>query len=103
MSLDLGSISQKSETSSTKPLRYPDWEKASCEEILNYTNNLQISLNSLKFPDSVRHCKDPLCKNETHTSDSVVLDILLTLVETSYTNLPLTDSTNGKRHRKPIP
>jgi hypothetical protein len=38
------------------------------------------------------HCQDPLCEDRSHTEDRdvVVLDILLAVVETSYTCLPLT-------------
>ena len=38
------------------------------------------------------HCKDPLCEDRSHTEDRdvVVLDILLAVVESSYTSLPLT-------------
>ena len=56
----------------------------------------------MKFPDSERHCKDSLCIKETHTSDSLELYILHTIVETSYISLPLTGSTDIMDNRKPI-
>ena len=62
MTLDLGNITSKPISCKTTPMRYPDWEKASYQETTDYTMNLQKNLQMLKFPDSVRHCKDPLCK-----------------------------------------
>ena len=59
------------------------------------------------------HCCDPLFSDEKHSEarDKAMLDILLAVVETSYTTLPLTgrvpcssgDGQNKHQHHKIIP
>ena len=75
----------------------PAWDKATKEELDAYTDGLHQRLQQVKFPGSMIHCHDPMCKDTSHSKerDSVVLDILLVLVDCSYTTLPLTGQTGG--------
>ena len=68
-----------------------DWN-ATKEEKNNYTSELHKKLNFVKCPESMLHCHDPLCTDSTHSDarDTVMLDILSSIVETSYTMLPVT-------------
>ena len=51
MTLDLGNSIIKPISCTTPPMRYPAWEKASYDEIADYTMNLQNNLQMLKFLD----------------------------------------------------
>ena len=96
VTLNLSNIQSQTSSCQPPPQRNPAWDKASSEELDNYTTTLHTKLQGIKVPDSIKNCKDSFCKIECHTEDcdSLVLDILLSIVETSYTTLPLTGTIN---------
>ena len=63
---------------------------ASEQDTEDYTVLLQERLQGLTVPDSL-HCQDPLCDDESHSGDcdSLLLDVLCSLVETCYTVIRL--------------
>ena len=75
----------------------PAWEKATGEEIHNYTAALHNRLMEMKSPASLVHCEDTNCEDVSHDTerDGVVLDVLCAIVETSYSCLPLTGKAGG--------
>ena len=95
LTLDIGTLPLRSEVNSFAPRR-PAWSKASEENILNYTMDMQTRLSHLHQPDSF-NCQDPHCQNMDHSKqrDTFMLDILCNLVESSYTRIPMT----GGRHQ----
>ena len=68
----------------------PSWSTASQEQIDSYTATLQARLEAVQVPHSLL-CTDVHCQVKEHSEerDSMVLDILCALVESSYTTLPL--------------
>ena len=76
----------KTGVKSTAPRR-PAWSRVSEQDTEDYTVLLQERLQGLTVPDSL-HCQDPLCDDESH-SDSLLLDVLFSLVETFYTVIRL--------------
>ena len=70
----------------------PAWDSATETEKAEYTAKLQSRLQEVQCPASMVHCRDPTCGDNTHSylRDTAVLDILLAVVETSYTTVPLT-------------
>ena len=63
----------------------PSWSKASQEQVDAYTTALQDRLAAVQVPPSLM-CQDVHCKEAAHTEqrDSMVLDMLCAIVETSY-------------------
>ena len=55
-----------------------------------YTYMLDKKLGSIKVPDSI-HCRDVKCHCAEHSQmcDSLVLDIMSSIIETSQTCIPL--------------
>ena len=70
----------------------PAWDRATPEELRSYTAALYERLQAVQCPGSFLYCQDPRCEDSSHTEqrDNVVLDLLMAVVETSYTSLPLT-------------
>ena len=94
LSLDLGALPKKKQKFGRTPIN-PSWSKASEENVLDYENMLKQKLEELS-PPQVLQCTNPNCTNLTHSQhrDSFIMDILLAMVETSHTTLPLA---GGKR------
>ena len=69
----------------SKSQKKPSWSKASQDQLDAYTAALQESLAVVNTPDSLM-CQDVHCKDKKHTEerDSMMLDILCSIVETSY-------------------
>ena len=88
VNLNLGNLPVKSNVGYKIPIK-PSWAKALIEDKLNYSNNLKNRLESLSIPE-VLLCSEPHCGELCHSEqrDSFMLDILLAMVETSYTTLP---------------
>ena len=80
----------------------PAWESATKDEKQNYTAKLHDRLQSVKCPGSMLHCRDSKCSDSVHSKDrdKAMLDILLGIVETSYTTLPLTGKVPGPPENK---
>ena len=107
--LRLGELPLKKKVKSFVP-RKPTWSKATDEDKLEYTSDLESRLLGINIPLFALSCENPHCQDKTHSDDrdSFMLDILLSLVECSYTKLPLSGgSTGGGRGGKgcgrPVP
>ena len=83
-------VTSKTRQSEKSRLRKPAWYKATQDDRNNYTGMLDIHLKNLTIPESLS-CKDVTCQCSLHSEerDQHVINILCTLVETSYTNIPL--------------
>ena len=94
-------LRQKVQPSTSKK---PSWSKASQDQEENFTVTLQTKLQSIQVPAHL-HCLDVHCSDKTHLqeADSMVLDILCAIVETSYTTLPLYGGPGGGRGRRGFP
>ena len=98
LSLRLGELPQRQAAAQPPPPRMPAWARATEEEVTGYTAALHQRLQAVRRPASLLHCRDSLCSDPTHSQarDNVVLDILISLVEVSYTSsLPLTGRAGG--------
>ena len=76
----------------------PSWSRASQTQIDAYTAALQEKLQAVQVPPSL-HCQNVHCQDISHTEerDSLVLDMLCAIVETSYTALPQYGGKGGGR------
>ena len=86
-------------------IRKPAWYKATLEDKDNYTTLLDIKLKEAVVPESLS-CADVSCQCETHTGerDHLVIDILCSMVETSYSCIPLTGSSSqGQKQNGSLP
>ena len=98
LSLRLGELPRRQAVAQPRPPRMPAWGRATEEELADYTAALHQRLLAVRCPASMLHCRDPLCADPAHSQarDGVVLEILLSIVETSYTcSLPLTGRAGG--------
>ena len=96
LKLNLDNIPLKAEVNANVS-RKPTWYKATEQEINKYTLDLHCKLSSLE-PPACLDCKDMLCHDESHSQDrdSHVLDILIAVIETSYTCIPLSGCVKNK-------
>ena len=87
--LNLGAIPVKLKEH-IKTNKRPAWYKASELDILSFTEGLNTRVKNIALPESL-HCLNPLCSDPTHTSerDSVVLDLLVSMIEEAHLNIPL--------------
>ena len=104
VSFNLGELQHKQQQEQPPPRRLPDWDRATAEEINNYRSNLQQKLQAISIPECTAHCTDYNCTDESHSSarDNVMLDILMAVVESSYTSVPLTGSVGGVNGNKKV-
>ena len=103
LTLRLGDIPRRQAVAQPPPRRMPAWDSATDEEKAAYTAQLHSRLQAVQFPQSMLHCRDPLCEDADHSEarDSAVLDMLLALVETAYITLPLTGGVAGRPGARP--
>ena len=104
--LNLGTLPTKKLVAAKTPVK-PSWPKATIEDIKSYTSRLGGKLEALHSPGSLV-CSEPHCADVTHSEerDSYMLDILLSIVETTHTSLPLSGGrrvNNGKAGSRAIP
>ena len=87
--LKVGALPLK-QTAITRPQIKPSWSQATKEHVDDYTAALYDKLLHVKVPGSLL-CQDVSCQDRCHVEDrdSLTLDILCALVETSYTVLSL--------------
>ena len=103
LTLRLGDLPRRPVAAQPPPRRMPAWDSATAEEKAAYTAQLHRRLQEVQCPQSMLHCRDPLCGDAGHSEarDGAVLDILLALVETAYTSLPLTGGVPGRPGGRP--
>ena len=103
LSLKLGDLSRQPTATQPPPRRTPAWDSATTEEKAAYTEQLHHKLQTVHCPESMLYCRDPLCEAASHTEDrdGAVLDVLLAVVETAYTSLPLTGGVPGRPGGQP--
>ena len=85
--------------------RSPAWYKASQADKDHYTSLLEQKLLELEIPTNLRcsdiHCED---RQHIHDGDLHVLDILCTVIETSYETIPLTSLKGTRKNfHQPLP
>ena len=99
LKLKVGDIPVKSEER-VKRQKKPAWYKASQENKEQFTVDLEERLSSLLRPDTLQ-CMDSNCKDVSHSQerDSHVLDILISVIESSHTCIPI--SGGGKLSNDP--
>ena len=99
VSLNLGSLPLKKGASAWVPMK-PAWAKATQDQVSEYTSDLEQKLLKLNVPLLSLSCEDVHCQAEDHSNhrDSFMLDILLELVECSYTKLHLSGGSGGGAH-----
>ena len=79
----------------------PSWCKAGQEQAQHYKSELQGRLSELNFPLFALSCQNPHCQDHSHSEerDIFMLDILLALVESTYTSIPISGGRGGGGHR----
>ena len=104
LSLNLGELQFRELTEQPPPRRLPDWDRATKEEISNYRSSLQYKLQNITIPGCMLHCTDTFCTEVSHStaSDNLVLDVLMAIVESSYTAVPLTGKVGGVKSNKEV-
>ena len=106
MRLRLPAIQARAPQPAIPRTRKPAWYKATQEDKDHYTSVLDQKLKDVDVPQSI-FCADVKCQCEAHTRerDNLVLDILCSVVETSYTCIPLTgrSSATGQKQSQPLP
>ena len=102
--LNVGEIPIKTDKKEQPRPRKPDWYKATSEDISEYTALLDEHLNSLMYPESI-FCTDVHCNDQQHRHDrdTLVLDILTSLVEVSHATIPLTKKARSKQSSSRMP
>ena len=87
--LNLGALPLRQKQTENIP-RNPSWPKATAEDKQEFTTSLQSKLEMLQVPANL-YCTDPRCTDQQHSHDrdSFTLDILMALVETTHTSLPM--------------
>ena len=95
LTLNLGALPPRSRVCRSAPRR-PAWSRATEVEIDNFTTDMQARLENISQPETL-NCQDPLCSDTKHSEnrDSFMLDILMNLVESSYTTLPMVGGRQG--------
>ena len=87
--LNLGAIPVKQKVI-IKTTKRPAWYKASAEDIMSYTEDLDNKMQNIVVPESV-HCLNTECSDPSHSSerDSMVLDMLVSIIEVSHSSIPM--------------
>ena len=105
--LDLGAIPIREKVTIKIPKR-PAWYKASKENIMSNTEELDCRIQDILVPDSA-HCLDTECSDPSHSieRDSMVLDILVNIIEVSHSKIPMvggkTEKTGDREKPGSIP
>ena len=98
--LDLGSLPLKQKVKIRIP-RKPAWDKASMDDIMGYTEQLDHKIQNIAATDSI-NCSNVNCNDVAHSSDrdDMVLDILMAIVETSHATIPKSGGGRAKSGAK---
>ena len=96
LKLNLGRLPAKRISSKWLP-RKPSWGKADQVQVQHFKSDLQDRLAKLNIPLHALSCQNPHCQDPSHTDqrDVFMLDILLALVECTYSTLPLSGGRGG--------
>ena len=101
MRLRLPAIPARSSQPDVPTTRKPAWYNATQEDKENYTTVLDLKLKDDVIPEIMGYT-DVHCQCESHTGerDQFFTDILCSVMETSYTCIPLTgrSSKPGQKH-----
>ena len=102
--LKIGAIPLKPDRKEAPKPRRPAWYKATIEDINDYTELLDENLTNLMYPESI-FCTDVHCTDQQHRQDrdDHVLNILTSMVESSYSAVPLTKRSRPKDSSSRIP
>ena len=106
LSLRLGGLQMQKTAVQPPPRHMPAWDRATDVELNNYKSALNTKLQAIKCPPSMLNCHNTFCTEQGHSDarDDMVLDLLLGMMETSYTSLPLTGRAGGREgSRETIP
>ena len=78
----------------------PSWKKADDEDIQDYHDTLHDKLQKLPLPSSIS-CSDVLCQDpdHSHNRDSHVIELLSTIIDTSFECLPIVKSGGDKKQK----
>ena len=100
LKLNVGEIPTKKKVITALP-RKPAWHKATEEILTEYKADLQQKLEHSHVPGSLS-CVDPKCGDPAHTEDrdSLMLDVLCSVVESSHTVIPLAGGSRGGGQNK---
>ena len=84
--------------------RKPCWGKASLEEKKSFKDSLNDYLGRVEVPESITSCRDVHCRNKEHQNDvdNYIIDVLGSIEEKAFENLPVTCSSSHKK-KKPKP
>ena len=104
LSLRLGEMERQEVPEQPPPRRMPAWDRATTEELEEYRSVLEVRLQTIQCPASMSRCTNISCQVQSHSEvrDKLVLDILLAMVEVSYTTLPMTGRVGGKKGKKKV-
>ena len=104
LTLNLGKFEKKQDAKQPPPRRLPDWNRVSQCELENYKMELCARLHSVQIPKSALSCQDINCQDGSHNeaTDTLILDILLSVVEVSYACVPLTGNAGGVSNKKEV-
>ena len=102
--LKIGAIPLKPDRREEPKARRPAWYKATTEDINEYTEVLDEHLGNLMYPESL-FCTDVHCTDQQHRQDrdGHVLDVLTSLVESSFCAVPLSKTSRPRDSSSRIP
>ena len=102
--LKIGAIPLKPDRREEPKARRPAWYKATTEDIDEYTEVLDEHLGNLMYPESL-FCTDVHCTDQQHRQDrdDHVLDVLTSLVESSFSAVPLSKTSRPRDSSSRIP
>ena len=95
--LQLGALPVRGKKKKTVPPRRPAWSRASEVQLEVYTKQLECKLESLTCKSESLTCNDPHCSIAAHSEagDSLLLDIITSMIETSHRAIPMSGGGAG--------
>ena len=75
----------------------PAWYKAKVEDIVSYSEDLDLRITNISVPGSI-DCQEINCTNPEHSRDRdhMVLDIVVNMIEACHSNIPIVGSKTVK-------
>ena len=103
LKIKVGVIPRKIVRPTVLNMKRPAWYKATDQDIDHFTGLVHDKLEGLHSPESLKcnnlHCTDPSHKLDR---DNHMLDVLGTLIESSYTAIPKTKPSGKARKEKDL-